>query len=201
MKRLAVGILASLAILFATVAAARAEERSCVGDLGNVLVNGNLVVPNGASCALHDLLVTGDVVVGRAARLRVYDGVTIRGNLRVDRCDFVSFEPSGATDAIAVGGNVEIAHCSETSGKLFTPGRVTIIGNFACHDNPAPCFGVSLTIGGDAQVSHNQGGISYVEGNTIGGNLLCDGNTGIADYGSPNIVAGKKLGQCAGLSD
>jgi hypothetical protein len=41
--------------------------------------------------------------------------------------------------------------------------------------------------------------MSYIEGNTIVGNLECEGNTGVSNYGDPNKVAGKKVGQCAGL--
>jgi hypothetical protein len=59
---------------------------------------------------------------------------------------------------------------------------------------------VSLTIGGDARIDRNSGGPSFIESNTIAGDLQCVGNDGVTDYGLPNTVAGQKLGECAGLS-
>lgn len=201
MKRLAAGLLAIFGILLATASAARAADTRCVGELSDVAVTGDLVVPDGASCTLYDVTVRGNVRVGSDAALRVFHGVAILGDVQSDHCDYASFEPSSAAARISVVGNVEIHHCRETSGKIFTAGRVVISGNFACHDNSAPCFGVALTIGGNAQVDRNSGGISYLEGNTVSGDLQCVGNTGVADYGSPNTVAGQKLGECAGLSN
>jgi hypothetical protein len=59
-------------------------------------------------------------------------------------------------------------------------------------------------VGGNVQVDNNSGNsASIVEDNGIGGNLQCAGNTpnppGVTDEGAPNLVAGNKLGQCAGL--
>ena len=195
MKRLAAVLSVLFGVLPALSAAARAGETGCVA-----LGNGNLLIPDGTSCTLRHVIVAGNVVVGQDSGLRVADEVTILGNLLIDRCDYVSFEPS-ADARIAVAGNVEIRHCAEASGKPFTAGRLTIGGNFLCRDNAAPCFAVALTVGGNAEFARNAGGMSFVEGNTIGGDLACAGNTGVSDYGDPNSVAGKKLGECAGLSD
>jgi hypothetical protein len=200
MKRSVLAMPAILGILSAIPLAARADDIRCLGELSGRSINGNLVVPDGAACTLRDVAVSGDVLIGRDASLRMSDGVVIRGNLRIDHCDYASFEPLTSAARISVEGNVEIEHCREASGKFFSGGRVAIGGNFACHDNSAPCYAVSMAIGGDARIDRNSGGISFIEGNTIAGNLQCAGNRGVADYGSPNTVAGKTLGECVGLS-
>lgn len=197
MRQLAV--VAAFAVLLGIASAARADETSCGGELSGAVATGNLIVAPGADCTLRDVAVRGDVVVGAGAVLRVLGGVAIIGSLRADHCALVHLEPSLPAAWIAVAGNVDIQRCTETSGKLFTAGRVVIGGNFACHDNEAPCFAVSLTIGGDAEIRRNRG-LSYIESSTIGGSLRCLGNAGVTDYGLPNTVGQEKLGQCAGLS-
>lgn len=189
------------AILLASAPVALAAAARCVGELRGMTVHGDLTVPKGANCAQRDVTVTGTVSAGRDAGLRIFDGVAILGDVRGDRCKYVSFEPLTRTGRISVWGNVEIRRCREASGKLFTVGRVAVEGDFVCRDNKAPCFAVSVAIGRDARVDGNSGGISYVEGNIIGGDLACAGNFGVSDYGAPNTVAGKKLGECANLWD
>jgi hypothetical protein len=110
-----------------------------------------------------------------------------------------SLRTVGACCANRYRGRVEIEHCREASGKLFAAGKVRIDGNFNCHDNTAPCFAVVLRIYGNALVNRNSGGLSYIEDSTIIGGLDCAGNAGVSNYGEPNTVAGKKMGQCAGL--
>jgi hypothetical protein len=185
--------------LLATTSTVRAESTRCVGALGNQIVPGDLVVPDGASCALGDATVRGNVLVGPHAGLRVLGNVRILGDVWIDRCDYASFEPSAAGASILVEGNVEIEHCEGSIGKLYAAGTVRISGNFTCRDNTAPCFAVALSIYGNALVSRNSGGISFIEGSRIIGKLECAGNLGVSNYGDPNRVAGKKLGQCAGL--
>jgi hypothetical protein len=64
------------------------------------------------------------------------------------------------------------------------------------------------TVGGNVEFSHNMSVLdpdsNEVQTNVIGGNLSCFGNSPAAqvnpaDGGLPNIVAGSKIGQCAGL--
>jgi hypothetical protein len=184
---------------FATASAARSENTRCVGALGNHTIPGDLVVPDGAGCALRNATVKGNVLVGRDGGLRVFGNVRILGDIRIDRCDYASFEPLEPAAPISVEGNVEIEHCRGSTGKLFTGGMVRISGNFACRDNSAPCFAVALSIYGNPVVNGNSGGVSYIERSTIIGNLECAWNTDVSNYGDPNRVAGKRLGQCAGL--
>ncbi|HEV2300526.1 MAG TPA: hypothetical protein VGR91_03050 [Stellaceae bacterium] len=188
-------------LLLAPAVPARAAGALCRGELRDAIIDGGLLVPDGARCVLRHVTVRGNLLAGRGSVLRIADDVAILGNLAADRCAYVSFEPASPTAGITIGGNVEIEHCRESSGKLYAAGEIEIAGNFVCHDNSASCFVVSLTILGNALVLRNSGGLSYVEGNTIGGDLECRGNAGVIDYGQPNRVGGKKLGECAALSD
>lgn len=190
---------AAIGTLFADAPAARPAEIRCVGELSNVSVIGDVVVPEGASCGLKDATVRGDVLVRPGGALQMLGGVAVLGNVEIDQCVYASFDPPEPAGRISIGGNVEIERCMQTSGKLFTAGRVAIAGSFSCRDNAAPCFAVSLTVGGNMVISRNSGGISYIEGNTIGGNLECLDNPGVTDYGDPNTVGGELSGGCAGL--
>jgi hypothetical protein len=199
MKSLAI-IPLGLGIMLAAIPA-RADETSCTGSLVGVTINGNLVVPDGATCSLTNMRVTGNVLVGTGATLNVPGGnVTISGNLQANQCKNVFIRTIGGP--VTVGGNVAIQSCtppvSPGLGYNTNPGAsLTIAGNFLCQSNSGPVGAVGGSIGGNANVSQNTGGTSLVAGNTIGGNLLCFGNTGVRGSNT-NTVEGKKLGQCAG---
>jgi hypothetical protein len=199
MKSLAT-IALGLAIIFVAMPPARADNRSCTGPLSGV-INGNVVVPNGATCELNSATVNGNVLVGAGASLSVgvFGSVTISGNLTADHCASVSVVPVPAPNAVSIGGNFAIRSCTGMSGYDVGEGSLTIGGNFLCQNNSAPCFAQRGSIDGNANVSHNSGGTSIVAGNKIDGNLLCFGNTAVVDASAPNTVAGKKLGQCAGF--
>jgi len=220
MKRFAITPLAALGILAGTVPAARAADTTCTTPISSGTINGNLVVPAGASCEQ----------VGKGASLIVEPNpgltVTIGGNVQAAQCNLVGLTPVGG--AISVGGNVQIRNCTGLSGSGYDIGGfgvVTISGNFTC-DNSVFCFAVggsvrgnvqvnnnsrggggsgavvgANNVGGNVQVNNNSGGSATgVVGNTIGGNLQCAGNTpGVFDGGLPNTVTGNKQGQCAGL--
>jgi hypothetical protein len=205
MKHFATAMLA-FGMMLAAVSVARADNTPCTSTLSNMMIDGNLVVPDSASCALDQVDVTGNVLVGHDATFNAVSGVTISGNLLADHCTSVSLQPSLVLSSVA--GNVEIQHCTgSTDFSGFFAARIvaaTIGGNFDCHNNFAPCLADTVSIMGNAEVSHNSGGTSIVRHNTIGGNLQCVGNTAVTDSilginPIPNTVAGKKLGQCTPL--
>jgi hypothetical protein len=226
-KRFAAAALAAIGMGLATVPASAADT-TCTTTLSNGTINGNLVVPNNASCTLTNETVTGSVTVGTGASLRV-DGSTIGGNIRASHCNFVQL--INTSGAVNVGGNVAIEFCTGKRNGYFRPdfsvsSPITISGNFTCSNNDTsrtdsiPCAAEFGSVGGNVQVNNNvvanvevefntvQGNVqvnnntpdfAFVEGNNIGGNLSCQGNAGVRDEGNPNTVAGHKLGQCAGL--
>jgi hypothetical protein len=194
----------ALGIVLAAVPAARAEDTSCTGPLSGA-INGNVVVPEGATCSLHDATVTGNVLVGKGARLLMIAGpVTIAGDLLGIQCDAVEIHPEELSSTVSIGGSVGLLFCTGQTGLIgyrIDPlvGGLIIHGNFLCQFNSAPCDALRGSIGGNANVSENSGGESVVLGNEIDGNLVCLGNTAVIDGGIPNRVAGRKLGQCADL--
>jgi hypothetical protein len=228
MKHFAITPLAALGILVGAVPAARAADTTCTTTISSGTINGNLTVPAGATCGLTNVMVTGNVQVGKGASLTVApmsgQTVTIGGNVQAAQCQTVGFSNLGG--AISVGGNVQIQYCTGESG-YFSPveAPVTINGNFACDNNSAGCNaslssvrgnmelnnnsngsgpGAAVgrnTVGGNVQVNNNSGSsATEVGNNTIGGNLQCAGNTpSVSDEGFKNNVAGNKQGQCAGF--
>jgi hypothetical protein len=158
MKSLAI-IPLGLGIILAAVSAARAGDTSCTGALVGVTINGNLVVPDGASCSLTNARVTGNVLVGTGATLNVPGGnVTISGNLQANQCKNVFIRTIGGP--VSVGGNVAIQSCTPPVnpglGYNTNPGASLIIaGNFLCQSNSGPVGAVGGSIGGNANVSQN----------------------------------------------
>ena len=185
--------LMAFGIMVAAVPAARADNTPCTGSLQGV-INGNVVVPDGATCQLNNATVNGNVFVSTGASLAM--------GVQADHCASVGVI-SFTTSLLSIGGSVAIRSCTEMSGydvSSGSSGSVTIGGNFLCQTNSAPCFAQRGSIGGNAIVSGNFGGTSIVAGNEVGGNLLCLRNTAVIDSSAPNTVFGKKLGQCAGAN-
>jgi hypothetical protein len=103
MKSLAI-IPLGLGIMLAAIPA-RADNTSCTGPLFGKTINGNLVVPDGASCRIVHVSVTGNVLVGTGASLVVADNVTIAGNLEANRCTTVAIFPF--SEPVSIGGSVQ----------------------------------------------------------------------------------------------
>jgi hypothetical protein len=180
-------------------------------------VDGNLIVPPGATCSLIGVTVTGNVrVQTNAVLLFQYFGelTTIEGDLRAEAGASLSgtgIEVLGNVGAdncggpnleeIHVGGNYYIRNC--TGGNVVVVVRTQIGGNFDCSNNSVPCEFDDNTVKGNVQINKN-GGTSTARLNTIGGNLRCEGNTSIIDTDDmgdvvPNTVGGQRQGQCAGF--
>src|SRR5436309_3419762 len=89
---------------------ASAGPTTCMGPLANSTVNGDLVVPPGATCTLDHVRITGNVTVQTNAALFVttFTGLdtTVGGNITANGCNGVDLESTGATGRIAVGGSL-----------------------------------------------------------------------------------------------
>ena len=83
MRNLLTFVLAASALLAST--AGLAEETICDGSLGAVAVD-NLLVPDGADCALRGTSVAGTVQVGTGASLKA-DGIAVVGNVQAEGAD------------------------------------------------------------------------------------------------------------------
>ncbi|MDO5681595.1 MAG: hypothetical protein Q4G46_02035, partial [Propionibacteriaceae bacterium] len=85
----------TVSILFATAAlsgsalvmsapVAEAGDYTCRGTLTNRSIDGNVVVPTGASCVINGGKIDGNIKVYRNAAVRV-TGTTVKGNIEGDR--------------------------------------------------------------------------------------------------------------------
>src|SRR5262249_38630216 len=141
----------------------------------------------------HDsALVDGNVVADRPASLYL-GGMTVRGNV-------VSNGGSGPDRNFpikddTIGGNLVV---QGWSGLWFGVIRSIVGGNVI----------VSGTSGTQTGEGPFEGILDSTEiaTNTIGGNLICQGNSPpaqlgdtVLEGGAPNTVHGNKIGECAGL--
>ncbi|MGO9820995.1 MAG: hypothetical protein ACLPTJ_10145 [Solirubrobacteraceae bacterium] len=179
--------------------------------LGTVKVRGDVIVHRGAILALGctpgslgppltqapcDGMTTDDTVGGsiiaRHALTMYLDGDTIWGNVisigggpGPTMSPYVNFPIKDNT----IYGNVRVIGWQ---GTWFGFIRNTV------SDNVLLAFNVGVSIGDTGLPDSTE-----VVTNTIGGNLICFGNSPAAQFGdsggTPNTVGGRKIGQCADL--
>ena len=71
-----------------------------------------------------------------------------------------------------------------------------VTGNLQGRNNTAATEGVGNTVGGNLQVQDNTGPSTQVGGSGVGGNLQCESNAAITGGGNS---ARRKQGRCASL--
>jgi hypothetical protein len=178
------GVLSAL-----TTASAMAADQTCNNQvLGPTTVVGNLIVPAGAFCDLNGTHVTGNVTAkagppepsnptGLSA-----DAATIDGNVDVQKnAQFAAF--AGST----IGDNV---HCSQC--EVADVQDSTVKGNLEDNGVSEGAFIRNSHIDGNLQIHNGTDFFSigfHIDGNTIGGNLEFNQNTGSSDI-SGNMIIG-----------
>jgi hypothetical protein len=162
--------LALMGSLFVGAAPAHADERVCRGAIGATSIDGDVVVPQGASCTLLGTRVDGNVKVYRNATLAVR-GARIGGNIQADnhRRVIVTKRDGRRT---RVGGSIQLKQGG--GGKL-----------------------IKVVVGSDIQLFSNDGRFK-VRRNRVDGNLQCKSNRP-APVGGRNVVQGNKEDQCRRL--
>ncbi len=166
----------------------RPQNTLCTSTLTGL--HDNVVVPEGATCALLDATVSGNVEVKRSGAVTIAGKTTIRGNVQSDAGRYVRVFGSMVT----IGGNVEIKKAVEWSG--YEAGT-QILGNFQYEENSGTLLANGGVIHRNFQFSKNTGS-GTISGNMIHQNLECKENVP-GPVGGGNVVAGNKEGQCAGL--
>ncbi|HEX5938071.1 MAG TPA: hypothetical protein VFZ75_10335, partial [Actinomycetota bacterium] len=81
MKRTFVALAVVTVTLLVGVGAAQADDRTCRGTIGSIHIDGNVIVPSGASCTLIGTRVDDNIEVDGGATL-VARGVRIGGNIQ-----------------------------------------------------------------------------------------------------------------------
>ncbi len=193
MKIFMLALATAVMALVANASVSRADT-ACTSTLSGS-VNGNIVVPSGASCTLSNVTVTGGVQVLQNASLTVdatQQPATINGNVQATNCTFAVLE-----GGVTVGGSVIIQHCAQESG-FIGPG-VKIGGNFQCQNNSGACEADLGDVHGAVLISNNSSSSpSDISLTSVGGVLQCQGNSASPTHGfGPDFVNGSLQGQCA----
>ena len=166
-------------------AAAQAEETVCRGALGAVTVD-NLLVPQGANCALTGTRVQGTIKVQRNAALNAA-AVRVIGNVQGENARNVVVRGGSR-----VGGSVQVVQ-----GQAATVRDSVVTQDILYDHNRAALRAISNTVGGNIQAFQNTGGVQ-ISFNRVNGNLQCKENVP-PPTGGGNVVQGNKEDQCARL--
>jgi hypothetical protein len=201
-----VSVMASAAVFvgFSVAAGASSSAYACSGTLASGTYH-KLVVPAGATCdgTNATVVVRGGVSVGPGATF------------------ILGFEEGGSTGTInggivASGASSVQVHFARVNGGVSIQGGE---GFFSTVEDSVIHGGATIngyrgfwlgfirnTVSGTVTLSNNvmdDPDANEFVTNTIRGNLVCFGNSPAPQVGDseglPNVVSGKKVGQCAGL--
>lgn len=174
--------------LVVAMPAAFADDRVCRGTIGARTVDGNVIVPQSATCNLNGTRVKGNVLVRSNARLYAKT-VRVDGNIQSQGFRVVSVVQRSFVD-----GDIQLKN--GRSGGTGNIRATTIEGNLQLEQNLARLVAGANVIDGDLQAFKNRGGLS-INNNRMDGNLQCKQNNP-APTGSGNR-ADSKEGQCSRL--
>lgn len=199
--------LATATDFFAGAPAAQAQNVTCSGTLGGgstvTNINGNVTVPDNASCTLSFVNVKGNVMAGRNSTLLITaytEPSTIGGNVQAQQCNSALLEGN-----VTVSGNVQIQSCTGAGPNGFQGPDTVIQGNFLCQTNSSnltPCLAWLGRVNGNVEIHGNvaptPSDVSLV---SVGGNLNCDQNSQAPTHlhGS-SWVGGHSQNQCAAFA-
>ena len=204
---LLVFVMAAATNFLAGASTARATDVSCSGTLGGGAtvtdINGNVKVPDNASCTLNFVNVTGNVQAGHGSTLLITaytEPSTIAGNVQAEQCKSALLQGN-----VTVGGNVQIQQCTGAGPNGFQGPDIVINGNFQCQanaSNATPCLAWLGKVHGNVQIESNvaptASDVSLV---TIGGNLQCQHNSQATTHmHGPSWVDGHSQDECAGFA-
>jgi len=177
---------AGLLVLAAASGPARGDDVSCPPSLGNVTIDGNVLVA--APCRLDGTTVIGNVHLYAGGSLVARDGVRIGGSIQGENADFIDLADTRVDGSIQLDnlvGDRSIVNRSSVGGSIQVKAnrsRIEIVGN---------------TIDADIQAFQNRG-LAVIADNVVGGNLQCKENDP-QPAGGNNVVEGNKEDQCASL--
>lgn len=153
---------------------AHADDRRCSGTIRGASIDGDVVVPSGATCVLIGTRVDGSVKVYRNAKL-VAKGVRVNGNVQAEshrRVEILTRVKGDRRIRSVVGGSIQL--------KQGGGGEIR-----------------RVRVDSDIQLFSNDGRF-VVRRNTVDGNLQCKSNSP-RPVGGGNVVEGNKEDQCRRL--
>jgi hypothetical protein len=188
--RMVVAVPLLSAALAVAAPAPAAAAFACTTEIIGGTIKENVVVPAGQTCTMRGVTVRGGVTIGAGATYFGRDRSEIRGPI------------TGADIGVlqifdgVVRGSVTIAGAAYVSfGSFAAPMEVR--GDVAVSGATGYAEFRAVTIRGGATFENNAE-VRILE-NSIRTDLACYGNGSADNLGSPNIVGGATLGQCAGL--
>jgi hypothetical protein len=187
-------VLIAIVAPLAVAAPAHADDRRCRGTIRAVHVDGNVIVPRGATCTLRGTRVDDNVFVRRGAVLEAF-GVRVGGNIQATHHRRVLVAPRTVNTTVRrsrVGGDIQLF-----DGVRGVVRRTVIGGNLQVKQNSGFQASVRNVIDGDLQAFTNSGGFR-IFANRIDGNLQCKSNNP-PPHGGRNVVQGNKEDQCRRL--
>jgi hypothetical protein len=165
----------------ATPAAARPTHVSCVGDLIDQTVVGDLIVPASEACVLINVTVRGNVRVGERSGLQVIES-RVEGGVSGARFEHVSFRDA------SVGGRIQLSDGVTTEfERSRAEGNVRLIGlhdarllttrvqgNLVMRASREVAMLCGTTVEGDARLAEHRGGLFIGDAPIFPG--LCSAN-------------------------
>lgn len=177
----------SAAVLVLAIAMpAAADEIICKTIFQNRTIDGDILVPRGASCILANTYVKGNVRLADRAQLVARDKTFVEGSVQTDGANRVRIRNS------EVNGNIQLTGIDYSQESLVVNTRVG--GTIDWEDNDAGMLIRYNKVNGDIKVNQNNRRARIYD-NKVGGNLQCQANEP-APVGARNIVDGNKENQC-----
>jgi len=175
-----------LLLLAAAAGPARGDDVNCPPFLGNVTIDGNVLVAG--ACRLDGTTVIGNVHLYAGGSLIARDGVRIEGSIQGENADFIDLADT------RVNGNIQL---DNFVGDRSIVNQSSIGGSIQLKANRSRIEVVDNTVDADVQAFENRG-LVLIAGNVVGGNLQCKENDP-PPAGGNNAVEGSKEDQCASL--
>jgi hypothetical protein len=203
-RGLALALLLAIVALAATPAQAGPARTVCADVLSNVVVPGDLLVPEGVYCELNNVTVKGDARIHQRSTLAVYDS-RIDGDITGSRFELVTVENS------SVGGRIQLKsgvstwiEGSTVEGDVrFSDGhdaRVLgseVLGDLTIRGTHEQVQFCGATVGGDARFASNEGwvflggGLEGCSANEVRGTMRVHNN--LQDTTVANNTVGRDL--------
>jgi hypothetical protein len=184
--RAPVNLSVGLLLLAAASGPARGDDVNCPPSLGNVTIDGNVLVA--AACRLEGTIVIGNVHLYAGGSLISRAGTRIGGSIQAENADFVDLQET------RVDGNIQL---DDLVGERSLVVGSTVGGSIQINQGRSRFEIIDNTVGSDVQAFSNAGQVVIAD-NSIDGNLQCKSNSPVPAGGN-NVVQGNKEDQCADL--
>jgi hypothetical protein len=187
MRRPVVAVASASAVLLLSAAPAAADDTECVGILPPGAYD-NIVVPEGAHCEMVGVQVKGNVIVKPGASAAIQES-TVDGNVEGSRVDWVqaavdteiggSFKVEEALDpviftgvaGVTIRGSFSVARSRAGANMLGS-----VDGNAIVTDSGGVNVQVIGAVGGTVHVSRNTAAFINTSSILVGGNLIVTDN-------------------------